>query len=107
MNAQTLVQPVVERARQQPQQPALIFIHDDGQEETISAGQFHQEATAYAAALRQIGIRKGELVVLVLQHSRVLLSAFWGALYLGLCPPFFLFSRRSWTLRCTKSGCTR
>jgi fatty-acyl-CoA synthase len=91
MNAQTLVQPVVERARQQPQQPALIFIHDDGQEETISAGQFHQEATAYAAALRQIGIRKGELVVLVLQHSRVLLSAFWGALYLGAVPSIFPF----------------
>lgn len=91
MNAQTLVQPVVERARQQPQQRVLMFIHEDGREETISAGQFHQEATAYAIALQQIGIRKGELVVLVLQHSRVLLSAFWGALYLGAVPSIFPF----------------
>lgn len=91
MPPQTLVQPVVDRARQSPQQLALTFIYENGAVENVLVGQFHEEATAYAYALQRIGVASGDLVILVLQHSRVLLSAFWGALYLGAVPSIFPF----------------
>lgn len=88
---ETLIQPVIDRAHHTPEQLTLVFIHDDGEAEAIHAGQFHQEAAGWAQALRDIGVTQGDLVILVLQHSRSLLSAFWGALYLGAVPSIFPF----------------
>ncbi|HKJ28521.1 MAG TPA: AMP-binding protein [Anaerolineales bacterium] len=91
MNYSTLIQPVIERADSQPNKPALVMINQDGSEDTVSARQFHQQALAYANALQEIGVQQEDLVILVLQHSQVLLSAFWGALYLGAIPSIFPF----------------
>lgn len=87
----TLIQPVIERAQTDPEHPALIFINPDNTEETISAGQFHFQALAFAQALQRIGVGQEDLVILVLQHSKVLLASFWGALYLGALPSIFPF----------------
>lgn len=87
----TLVQPIIERAHQDPQHLSLVFIHENGMKEEVRAFQFHQEATTYAAALAEIGVAPNDLVILVLQYSRTLLSAFWGALYLGAIPSIFPF----------------
>ncbi len=86
-----LIQPVINRGINNPDHLSLIFIHPDGKEEHISAGQFHQNASAYANALASIGIKSGDLVILVLKHSQVLLSSFWGAMYLGAIPSIFPF----------------
>jgi acyl-CoA synthetase (AMP-forming)/AMP-acid ligase II len=86
-----LIQPIIQRAKTNPDFPALIFMPESGEEEHIPAGRFHAEAAAYAQALRQIGVEPEDLVILVLRHSRVLLSAFWGALYLGAISSIFPF----------------
>ena len=57
----------------------------------ISASQFNQHAFQLAHALDSIGIAPDDVVILVLQHSEVLLSAFWGAIYLGAIPSIFPF----------------
>ncbi len=88
---ENLIQPVIQRAKTNPDAPALIFMPETGEEEVISAGKFHAEAAAYAQALSQIGVKPEDLVILVLRHSRVLLSAFWGALYLGAISSIFPF----------------
>jgi acyl-CoA synthetase (AMP-forming)/AMP-acid ligase II len=88
---QTLTQAIVERAVLRPDQPAVIFIHDDGREETITAAQFHARAAGYAQALQSIGVQPEDLVVLVLKHSQTLLYAFWGAMYLGAIGSIFPF----------------
>lgn len=87
----TLIEPVIQRAKDDPQRTTLIFLGEDGGEETLSALQFHRSALDYAQALQGIGIGSEDLVVLVLKHSQVLLSAFWGALYLGAIPSIFPF----------------
>jgi fatty-acyl-CoA synthase len=87
----TLIEPVIQRAKDDPQRTTLIFIGEDGGEETLTALQFHRSALDYAQALQGIGIGPEDLVVLVLKHSQVLLSAFWGALYLGAIPSIFPF----------------
>jgi acyl-CoA synthetase (AMP-forming)/AMP-acid ligase II len=82
---------VIERAQENPHHLTLVFIAEDNTEEEVSAERFHNEAVVYSQALQDMGVGPEDLVILVLQHSRVLLSAFWGALYLGAIPSIFPF----------------
>lgn len=88
---QNLIEPVIQRGRENPQQVSVIFVNDDGSETVITAGEFHKSASATAAALREAGIQPNDLVILVLRHSQMLLSAFWGAMYLGAIASIFPF----------------
>jgi len=85
----TLTQPVQQRALHDPDHPAVIFIHDDGSEEKFTCLQFHNGAQAYARALQAAGVQAEDLVILVLHQSPTLLTAFWGALYLGAIASIF------------------
>ncbi len=91
MTEQTLIHPVIRRAKENPDRTTLIMVEQDGSETRINARQFDQQAQNYARALRDTGVGPEDLVVLVLKHSQVLLSAFWGALYLGAIPSIFPF----------------
>ncbi len=88
---QTLIQPVMERARANPRQVSITFVNDDGSETDITAADFHANAAAYARALQEIGVQPEDLVILVLRHSQTLLYAFWGAMYLGAIASIFPF----------------
>jgi acyl-CoA synthetase (AMP-forming)/AMP-acid ligase II len=88
---QNLIQPVARRAEQQPDHLALIFLGEDGSAKRITASAFYQAALAYAHMLASLGIAHDDLVILVLKHSEVLLSAFWGAMALGAIPSIFPF----------------
>jgi len=84
-----ITQPVQERALLTPERSSVILIHDDGSEECISAREFDAQASRYARALSAIGVQADDLVILVLQQSKDLLFAFWGALYLGAIASIF------------------
>jgi fatty-acyl-CoA synthase len=86
-----LIQPVLARAQERPDQTALVFVREDGVEERLSAGEFGGELERHARHLLSAGIGPGELVILVMRHSRELLSAFWGAMRLGAIPSIFPF----------------
>jgi acyl-CoA synthetase (AMP-forming)/AMP-acid ligase II len=87
----TLTQPIINRALDDPERLAIVFVHDDGNEEKIHAAKFHAEASRYALALQSIGVQPEDLVILVLRHSQTLLFAFWGAIYLGAIASIFPF----------------
>jgi fatty-acyl-CoA synthase len=87
----TLIHPVIERARNTPHHLTLVMLDEDGTEARLTALEFHRQTARYAHALRRIDVGQEDLVVLVLKHSQVLLSAFWGALYLGAIPSIFPF----------------
>jgi fatty-acyl-CoA synthase len=87
----TLIHPVIERAKNDPHHLTLVMLDEDGTQTRITALEFHRHAARYAHALQRIGVGQEDLVVLVLKHSQVLLSAFWGALYLGAIPSIFPF----------------
>lgn len=91
LSISTLTEPVIRRATQDPDRLALVFVHDDGREEHLTARQFHLQAAGYARALNQVGVQPEDLVILVLKHSQTLLSAFWGAMYLGAIASIFPF----------------
>lgn len=91
LDHRALIEPVVERALCDPRRPSVVLIGEDGREETITAAGFLTNAVAFAGVLRAAGIRPGDIVILVMRHSKELLSAFWGALYLGAIPSIFPF----------------
>lgn len=91
MPENTLIHPIIERSRRSPDHTALIMIDQDGSETVINARQFDRQAARFARALQSVGVAEEDLVILVLKHSEVLLSAFWGALYLGAIPSIFPF----------------
>jgi fatty-acyl-CoA synthase len=91
MTYQTLIQPILSRAASDPKRNTLVLLNEDGSIEHVDAAAFQTSAAAYAQALQAIGIEPQDLVILVLQHSRVLLSAFWGAMCLGAIPSIFPF----------------
>lgn len=86
----TLVSALAERAAAQPEKTALTFI-ERGAEHAISTRQLFAAARAYAGRLAAAGVGRGDLVVLVLQHSLDLVYAFWGAALLGAIPSIFPF----------------
>jgi len=91
LDYETLVESVIERAGREPRRPALVLVAEDDSEQTLTASQLLESAAAHACALRSVGLGPGDLVILVMRHSRELLSAFWGTLYLGAIPSIFPF----------------
>ncbi len=87
----TLVQPLLQRARNDPGALTLIYMGEDGSEKQVTAAQFDRAARQYAHALSSLGVGQDDLVVLVLRHSETLLYAFWGALYQGAMASIFPF----------------
>jgi acyl-CoA synthetase (AMP-forming)/AMP-acid ligase II len=75
-----------------PDATAVIFIPSDGTTtRNVTTKQFFDGAARYADALRKLGIGRGDLVVLVMEHSEALLYAFWGAMMIGAIPSIFPF----------------
>jgi acyl-CoA synthetase (AMP-forming)/AMP-acid ligase II len=87
----TLLEAAIQRARLDPGHRTVILVAEDGSEETITAAALLQGAAGYAGALRGAGVSRGDVVILVMRHSRELLLAFWGALHLGAVPSIFPF----------------
>ena len=88
---ESLIQPLQERACVDPDRRALVFLHDDGNEKTVSTFEFHRQACRYSELLQEMGLEKGDLIILVLRHSQDLLYAFWGSLYHGSIASIFPF----------------
>ncbi|MBD3307293.1 AMP-binding protein [candidate division KSB3 bacterium] len=79
----SLVQPLLERVRHEPERVAVILIENDGSETSLTVGQLHSGACAFAQALHALGTTLGDIVLIALPHSRSVLFAFWGTLYTG------------------------
>lgn len=73
------------------ERPALYLIHAGQPDQPVSLGELLQGAAAYADAYQAAGIQPSEVVVLILQHSRELISAFWGAVLAGVIPSIMPF----------------
>ena len=73
-----------------PDRIALVLIESD-ETQAITYRAFFERAAQYARALEKVGIRRGDLVVLVLQHGGEVLYAFWGAMLLGAIPSIMPF----------------
>jgi acyl-CoA synthetase (AMP-forming)/AMP-acid ligase II len=87
----TLVDALERHARDTPARLALTLLHAHGPRESLTCDELYREALAWGRALERAGIGPGDLVLLVLQHSRALVTAFWGAVLRGAMPCIFPF----------------
>lgn len=85
----SLLDPLLARVQRAPNDVAFWFWGEDDTRDCVTIGRFHAGMLAYARALHGLGLRPGDLTILVLNHSLDLLYAFWGALYIGAQPTIF------------------
>ncbi len=70
----TLLDVVSETAKERPEHPAFLF-----KGATVSYGRFQRESDAFAAALVDLGVRKGDRVALLIPNSPQFFVALFGA----------------------------
>lgn len=68
---------------------AIIFVETERPSTHISRLQLRQQVGRYAAALEQIGIGAGDVVIIAHTQNLASIYAFWGALWLGAVPSMF------------------
>lgn len=92
MEVETLLDLAQRQRDQRPDATALVFIPADGTPARhITTRAFFTGAARHGQTLRRLGVRRGDLVILVMEHSEALLYAFWGALLIGAIPSIFPF----------------
>lgn len=69
--------------------PAIIYVSSDRPTITVSQAQFGAAATRHAAALRQLGVRPGDLIIIAHTQNLESIYAFWGAMLIGAIPSMF------------------
>lgn len=74
-----------------PDRIALSLQFSNGDDLSITNYQLLLGASSYARALSSVGIKPGEVVVLILQHGEDLVYAFWGAILHGAIPSIMPF----------------
>lgn len=68
---------------------AIIYLSVDAAPSTVSRAAFAQAIRAYGAALRGMGIRPRDLVIIAHTQNLESIFAFWGAMLIGAIPSMF------------------
>ena len=74
-----------------PEQAAIHFLESGEDDLFISYQDLYLKASDFAQALRQGGIKPGEVVILIINYRADLLYAFWGAILQGAIPSILPF----------------
>ncbi len=70
----------------------ILTLQHAGQSDTpVSYRQLIEGAAGYAATYQELGIQPGEVIILILEHGRDLVNAFWGAVLHGAIPSIMPF----------------
>jgi acyl-CoA synthetase (AMP-forming)/AMP-acid ligase II len=78
-----------ETLRDADERAAIVYISVDAEPVTVTRREFARAITAYAAALRGIGIAPRDLVIIAHTQDLESIYAFWGALLIGAIPSMF------------------
>jgi fatty-acyl-CoA synthase len=74
-----------------PEKTAIHWMQPKAPEARMTCRDLVCGAAGYAAALQAAGVRPGEVVILILQHSEALAAAFFGAVLQGAVPAIMPF----------------
>ncbi|MCL4868559.1 MAG: AMP-binding protein [Anaerolineae bacterium] len=69
--------------------PAIIYLETGQPPITLSRAAFSLQVNQIAAALRQLGIQPGDLVIIAHTQNLESITAFWGAMVAGAIPSMF------------------
>ena len=82
----TLIDPIRARAAAMSDWPAVVLLLEDGTRETITAGVLWADVLRAASGLRSAGLGPEDVVMVIMGHSRRLITTFLGAMALGAVP---------------------
>lgn len=82
----TLASSLLQSAADVPSRTAIYLQHAGKDDIAINYAQLIERGTAYASALMAQGVKKGEIVVIILPHSEALVYAWVGAVLMGAVP---------------------
>ena len=74
-----------------PGRIAIVLQHTGIEDETLTYYDLLSSANGFSQTYVENGIQPGEVVVLILQHGRELIDAFWGAVLHGAIPSIMPF----------------
>ncbi len=74
-----------------PDRTAIVLQHAGQDDRSLTYGELLSAANGFAQTYAENGLQPGEVVVLILQHSRELVAAFWGAVLHGAIPSIMPF----------------
>ncbi|MGD8807557.1 MAG: hypothetical protein PVH65_17010, partial [Chloroflexota bacterium] len=70
-------------------EPAIIYISSDRPPVTVSRAEFSAVVARHAAALGQLGIAPGDLLIIAHTQNLESIYAFWGTMLMGAIPSMF------------------
>jgi acyl-CoA synthetase (AMP-forming)/AMP-acid ligase II len=82
---------LLDHYRQHPQRTAITLLAANQEDDVISYGQLLQRSSAYSKQLAGQGVKPGDVVIIILQHSDDLVYAYWGTILLGAIPSIMPF----------------
>ena len=82
---------LLDHYRQHPQQTAITLLAANQEDDAITYEQLLQRSSAYAQQLASQGVKPGDVVIIILQHSDDLVYAYWGTILLGAIPSIMPF----------------
>lgn len=78
-------------SQQFPEQVSVYLLHNKLPVKPITYADLNEGAARYANALKQRGIKRGDVVIIILNHGEDLLFAFFGAVLAGAIPSIMPF----------------
>ena len=69
-----------------PQKVAIVIAQADKEDTALDYQSLYQNACRYATFFTNLGIRKGDILLLLLDHSIDLVFIYWGAVLAGAIP---------------------
>ncbi len=91
MENATLSSVLIDYSKRAPDQVSIVLLQSAHPALTITYTQLIDRAGRYAAALNQSGVNKGDVVIIILDHSQDLIYAFFGAVLAGAVPAIMPF----------------
>jgi len=87
--AASVIDAIFARAAADPERLSLVLISPAGNDEVLRSRDVIERSTAHGAALAQLGIESGDVVLLALEQRADLLTSFLGAMLIGAIPCIF------------------
>src|SRR4030043_1030481 len=87
----TFASRLLELFENKPDSIAIQLLTNQLPDKTITYSELIHGASGYTTALKNAGIRAGEVVILILQHSEDLVNAFFGSILHGAIPSIMPF----------------
>ncbi|MGD2048665.1 MAG: AMP-binding protein [Chloroflexota bacterium] len=89
LHFQTLLDALVLQTDLNPGPEAIVYVETDKPTIQVSRRQFRETVSSYAAGMKKIGLKPGELVVIAHTQNLESIYAFWGAMLVGAIPSMF------------------